>query len=125
METTLLLPIAVGYLLYLGAHGEGSFASGDVEEIILLAFGGVVTVIPLVCFAAAALRLPLTVLGFFQYLAPTLTLLLAIFVYGEPFRSSQAITFGCIWLALLIFSVEGLYHQTQLPAPKTVTGEVT
>ncbi|RMH49738.1 MAG: EamA family transporter, partial [Bacteroidetes bacterium] len=46
-----------------------------------------------------------------QYLAPTLTLLLAVFVYGEPFRMSQVVTFGCIWTALVIFSVEGLYHQ--------------
>jgi chloramphenicol-sensitive protein RarD len=114
VETTLLLPFAVGYLVYLTLNGEGSFARGDNYELGLLALGGAVTVIPLVCFAAAALRLPLTVLGFFQYLAPSLTLLLAVFVYGEPFRMNQVVTFGCIWGALVIFSAEGLYHQRSM-----------
>lgn len=111
VETTLLLPLAVGYLIVQSLAGEGSFFRGVPEEVGLLAIGGLVTVVPLACFAAAAMRLPLVVLGFFQYLAPTLTLLLALFVYHEPFRDSQAVTFGCIWLALLIFSGEGLYHQ--------------
>jgi len=111
VETTLLLPLAVGYLAYQTIAGNGTLADGDLEQILLLGFGGLVTVIPLVCFAAAALRLPLSVLGFVQYLAPSLTALLAVFVYGEPFTVSRAVTFGCIWLALLIFSVEGLYHQ--------------
>src|SRR5690606_32316446 len=83
-------------------------------EIGLLAAAGPVTVVPLVCFAAAAIRLPLSVLGFFQYLAPSAMLLLAVFVYDEPFRSSQLVTFGCIWIALLIFSGEALYHQRRL-----------
>ncbi len=110
VETLLLLPLAVGYLVWLSALGEGSLAAGEVGEAALLALGGLFTVIPLVAFAAAALRLPLTVLGFVQYLAPTLTLLLAIFVYGEPFRASQAVTFGCVWVALALYSLEGLAH---------------
>ena len=80
----------------------------------MLGLAGPVTVVPLVCFAAAAARLPLSVLGFFQYLAPSAMFLLAIFVYGEPFRMSQLITFGCIWVALLIFSGEALYHHRRL-----------
>ncbi|MCZ6459447.1 MAG: EamA family transporter RarD [Gammaproteobacteria bacterium] len=123
VETTLLLPLAIGYLAYISFTGEGSLAAGSTEEIGLLALGGVVTVIPLVCFAAAALRLPLTVLGFIQYLAPSLTFLLAVFVYDEPFRLSQTITFGCIWFALLMFSLEGLYHQSRLS--KNIAGKVT
>jgi len=111
VETVLLLPLALGYLMLITWQGEGSLAAGETSEVALLALGGLLTVLPLVAFAAAALRLPLTTLGFFQYLAPSLTMLLAIFVYGEPFRSSQAVTFGCIWLALLIFSSEGLYHR--------------
>ena len=114
VETTLLLPLAAAYLFYITLIGEGSLARGDVGEVLLLALGGLITVVPLVAFAAAALRLPLTVLGFFQYLAPSLTLLLAVFVYGEPFRTSQIITFGCIWIALVIFSVEALYHQRRI-----------
>ena len=114
IETALLLPVAVGYLVFLTLDGTGSLAAGNVGEVSLLALGGPLTVIPLVAFAAAALRLPLTVLGFFQYLAPSLTLLLAVFVYDEPFRASQAITFGCIWLALVLFSAEGVYQQRRL-----------
>ena len=114
VETTLMLPLALAYLIFLTLSGAGSIAAGDSSEVMLLAFGGLVTVVPLVCFAAAALRLPLTVLGFFQYLAPSLTALLAVFVYGEAFTFSRMVTFGCIWLALLIFSVEGLYHQGRL-----------
>ncbi|MEM8769627.1 MAG: EamA family transporter RarD, partial [Pseudomonadota bacterium] len=111
VETLLLLPLAIGYLLWLTALGQGSLAAGEGAEVAWLALGGPLTVIPLVAFAAAALRLPLTVLGFFQYLAPSITLLLAIFVYGEPFTSSQALTFGCIWFALVIFTAEGLVQQ--------------
>ena len=114
VETTLLLPLALGYFIYVTLQGVGSLAQGDLNQILLLGAGGLVTVFPLVCFAYAALRLPLTVLGFFQYLAPSITLLLAVFAYGEPFRPSQLITFGCIWIALLIFSVEGLYHHRRL-----------
>ena len=123
VETTLLLPLAIGYLAYISFTGEGSLAAGSTEEIGLLALGGVVTVIPLVCFAAAALRLPLTVLGFFQYLAPSLKFLLAVYVYDEPFRLSKTITFCCIWSALLMFSLEGLYHQSRLS--KNIAGKVT
>ncbi|MEZ5559077.1 MAG: EamA family transporter RarD [Pseudomonadales bacterium] len=122
VETLLMLPLALGYLGWAWLHGGGALARGDTVELGLLAAGGLVTVFPLVCFAAAALRLPLSVLGFFQYLAPSITFLLAVFVYGEPFRLSQTITFGCIWLALVIFSTEGLYHHRRLT--RQLGGEV-
>ncbi len=114
VESLLLLPLAAGYLIWLYLNGVGSMAAGSGTEVALLALGGPLTVIPLVAFAAAAMRLPLTTLGFFQYLAPTLTLLLAIFVYGEPFRPSQTITFGCIWLALAVFSYDAIAVQRRI-----------
>jgi chloramphenicol-sensitive protein RarD len=114
LETTLVLPLAAGYLLYAATGGEGSLVRGHPGELALLAAAGPVTVMPLVCFAAAAVRLPLSVLGFFQYIAPSAMFLLAVFVYGEPFRPSQLVTFGCIWAALVIFSWEALYHQRRL-----------
>jgi chloramphenicol-sensitive protein RarD len=123
VETTLLLPLAVIYLVFQYAIGTGTLYSDDTGRVLLLGLGGLVTVVPLVCFAAATLRLPLTVVGFVQYLAPSLTALLAVFVYGEPFPLSRMVTFGCIWLALLMFSLEGLYHQRR---PKQQqTGEAT
>lgn len=115
------LLFALGYLGYRVIVGEGTFIFGTESQLLLLAAGGLVTVFPLVCFAAAALRLSLTALDFFQYLAPSITFGLAIFVYGEPFRSSQTVTFGCIWLALVIFSVEGLYHRRQYSRNKRAT----
>lgn len=114
VETTLLLPLALGYLAYQCFAGQGTLARGAGSELAWLAASGLVTTFPLVCFAAAALKLPLTTLGFVQYLAPTLTFVLAIVVYGEPFRWEQSITFGCIWSAVAIFSVEGLYQQRRL-----------
>ncbi|HEX7035509.1 MAG TPA: EamA family transporter RarD [Pseudomonadales bacterium] len=114
LETALVLPLALGYLWYAAAAGQSAFFDGSAAEVGLLVAAGPITVVPLVCFAAAAVRLPLSVLGFFQYLAPSAMLLLAVFVYGEPFRSSQLVTFGCIWTALLIFSGEALYHQKRL-----------
>ncbi len=111
LETSLMLPAAVGYLAVTTARGSGALAAGAAGHLALLAAAGPVTVVPLVCFAAAAVRLPFGVLGFFQYLAPSAMFVLAVFVYGEPFRSSQFVTFGCIWVALLIFSTEALYHQ--------------
>jgi chloramphenicol-sensitive protein RarD len=114
VETGLVLPFALGYLTFAPLIGEGALSRGLPAEVALLALAGPVTVIPLVCFAAAALRLPLSVLGFFQYIAPSAMLLLAVFVYGEAFRPTQLITFGCIWLALLTFSSEALYYQRRL-----------
>ena len=106
IETLLVAPIALGYLILLYRdHGTRTIFDGA-----SLALGGVITVIPLVFFAAAATRLPLTTLGFVQYLAPTLTLLLAIFLYDETVPAIRWFTFSMIWLAVVIFSVENLYQ---------------
>jgi chloramphenicol-sensitive protein RarD len=114
VETLLMLPAALAYLVVIGAAGGGTLLHGSWSQTLLLAAAGLVTVVPLVSFAAAAGRLPLSTLGFFQYLAPSMTFLLAILVYNEPFHPRQFLTFGCIWAALLIFSGEALYHQRRL-----------
>lgn len=67
--------------------------------------------IPLVLFASAAVRLSMSVLGLFQYLAPTIQLLLAVYLFGEPFGVAQMVTFACIWSALIIFSATSLYDR--------------
>ena len=71
-----------------------------------LAAAGPVTLLPLICFNMAARHLPYTTLGFLQYLAPTLVLLLAVFVYGEKLSTQQLISFACIWAALVIYSLD-------------------
>jgi chloramphenicol-sensitive protein RarD len=110
-ETVILLPFAGAYLAYLFAQDALVFGAHSVELDVALALAGAVTCFPLVCFAAAAQRLPLASLGFFQYVAPTIILAIAVLAYDEPFRDSQWLTFLAIWTALAIFSLDGLYHQ--------------
>lgn len=103
-ETALLLPFALGYLVFLGARGTGAFAAGDLGLDALLILAGAVTTAPLVTFALAARRLRYTTLGLFQYLAPTCQFLLAVLVFGEVFTAAHLVTFGLIWTALAVYS---------------------
>ena len=106
VETALVAPVALGYIIWLFALGSGE--PRNIEQLGLLALGGVVTALPLVLFGAAAVRLPLTILGFFQYLAPSISLWIAIFVYGESVTTARWIAFGLVWTALVLLSIEGL-----------------
>lgn len=108
VETTLILPFALGYLIYLAASGAGSFAAVDRETDLLLLASGPVTMLPLVWFAAAARRLPLSLVGFFQYIAPTGHFLLAVFAFGEPFTRTHLVTFVLIWTAVALFIGQSL-----------------
>lgn len=110
LETVLMAPLAIGYLVTIHTAGTAATSAPDLTLLGKLALGGAVTVVPLLCFNAAALRMPLSILGLFQYLAPTIALLLAVWVFAEPFRDHQYLTFGLIWLALLVFSVEGWHN---------------
>lgn len=103
-ETLLMTPVAIGLITYLNQTGNGHW--GTSWQLTLLFIGcGVVTSFPLLWFNNAAQRLRLSTLGFFQYLAPSIQLMLGVFVYHEPFTSTHAITFGCIWTALLVYSL--------------------
>ena len=104
LETLIIAPFALLYLLYLDYHDLGSFESLSLTAIFL-AGSGVVTAIPLLLFANGANKLSLTMLGFIQYLSPTIALLLGIFLYHESFTEVHYVSFGLIWTALLIFSV--------------------
>jgi len=101
----LALP-ALAYLLFLGYSGEGAFLRSGWMESLLLAFTGVVTGVPLLLFGGAARRVPLSMLGFMQYLAPTLQFLIGVFVFKEAFTFDRMIGFGLIWIALAIFSFD-------------------
>lgn len=105
-ETTWMLPLALLGLFWLTAD-EGLRPATQVAQ---LALGGTVTVVPLVFFAAAALRLPLTTLGFVQYLAPSSALALAVLLYDEVVPETRWVTFGFIWTALFIYTVENIYQ---------------
>ncbi len=105
-ETTILTPVAIGYLLWLPATGAGIFGPAQWTLSLLLLSTGVVTGLPLVWFGHAARHLRLTTIGFLQYLAPTGTFFLGVFLYHEPFTRAHLITFGLIWIALAIFTSE-------------------
>jgi len=116
VETSLMLPAAAVYLMVLARNGNASFGPGSPTTSVLLALGGVVTALPLIWFAAAAARLPYSTVGVFQYIAPSLSFLLAVLVYGEPFTGIHAVTFGCIWTALALFVGSGLRRAPHLAA---------
>jgi chloramphenicol-sensitive protein RarD len=107
-ETLLLATPAWVYLLWAMQHGGIAFGHVSGHMNVLLALAGLVTVLPLVWFNVAARSMPLSTLGFFQYVAPTVTFLLAVFLYDEPFTQGHAVAFACIWLALALVSAESL-----------------
>ena len=112
LETLIILPFALGYLVWQQARGALAFSNLSLETALLLVLGGVVTSLPLLFFAGAVTRLSLTTVGIFQYLAPSLTLLLAVFYFEEPFNRVQFATFFCVWVSIVIFTTESLgYHR--------------
>jgi chloramphenicol-sensitive protein RarD len=106
LETALLAPLAGAYLAFVHTGGDDalSHASGPLK--LLLAGSGLFTAAPLLCFNSAAKRLRLSTIGLFQYIAPSMAFGLAVAVYGEPFTRVHGITFGCVWLALLIYTLD-------------------
>lgn len=105
-ETLLMALPALVYLAWLGGRGELAFGHMGAGMNLLLALAGPVTVLPLIGFNVAARSLTLTALGFFQYIAPSMTFLLSVFVYGEVFTQGHAVAFACIWFALAMISAE-------------------
>lgn len=102
IETMLMLPIAIPYFYF---FSENHLSSENLMLTILLIGTGAATAIPLITFAFSANNLPLNVIGFFQYISPTLSLFLGIFFFEEPFGFAQISSFGFIWLALIIFTI--------------------
>jgi chloramphenicol-sensitive protein RarD len=102
-ETLILAPLALAWFAWLLVRGEAVLPRLPPREMGLVAASGVVTAIPLLWFAHAARRLRLATIGFFQYLAPTGQLLLAVLVYGEPFGRARAVAFGFIWAAVALY----------------------
>lgn len=108
LETLLITPLALVYEYSLWQQGVSFYASGNLQVIMMLTGAGVVTAIPLLLFTAGARLLPLKIIGFLQYISPTLTLLIGVFVYNEVFTASHLLAFGWIWAALLLFIVSQL-----------------
>jgi chloramphenicol-sensitive protein RarD len=119
IETSLISPLAVGLLLFQAHAGEAHFG-GDARVTGLLALSGVLTALPLLWFARAARSLPLSTLGFFQYLAPTLSALLAVVFYGESFDHTRGVALLFIWAGILVFSLDSLRLDRSSRVPLSV-----
>lgn len=111
VEAALLAPAIAAVLGSWMAAGTGAFAAVDARTDLLLVLAGPLTALPLALFAAGARRVSLATLGFLQYLSPSLTLLLAVGLFGEPFTAVHAATFALIWLALALISLESLRRE--------------
>ncbi len=105
VETAVATPFAGGYLLWLAAQGQGAFGKDSATDGLLLA-SGLITAVPLLLFAIGARRLRLTTMGFLQYLAPSITFLLAVLVYAEPMSLVRGATFAAIWAGLALYSLD-------------------
>lgn len=110
LETLVLAPFALAFLLWLGASGEGHFTGHGVDHMLLLASAGVVTAVPLICFGGAATRIPMTTLGLLQYLTPTIQFSIGVAVRGEDMSDVRWVGFGLVWIALAIFTVESVVN---------------
>ncbi|MFD8561569.1 EamA family transporter RarD [Streptosporangium canum] len=108
IETLVLLLPALGYLVYLQGQGGATFGSLGAGHALLLAGGGVITAIPLLCFTSAAIRIPLTTIGLLQYIAPVLQFLVGVFVVHEVMPPSRWAGFAIVWLALSVFTWDSL-----------------
>ena len=115
----LFLPV-LALLLWSEGQGSGGFGAGyGAWASLLLVLGGVVTALPLVGFAYAVRRIPLTTVGLMQYIAPTMQLLIGVLVFHEPFGRDRAIGFACIWIALAVFAIDSVVRARRQPAVAT------
>ncbi|VEH28234.1 EamA family transporter RarD [Cellulomonas fimi] len=117
-ETLVLAPLALGYLVTLAATGTGSFAAHGGWHAVALATSGVVTAVPLLLFNTAARRMPLSLLGLLQYLAPVLQLLIGVVVLGERMPVARWWGFGLVWLALVLLGVDGVRNRLRVRAAR-------
>lgn len=110
VESLFLFVPALGFLVWCQASGVGGFGNVGRYEDVLLILSGIATALPLIWFAYGARRIPLSLVGVIQYIGPTLQLLTGVFLFGEPFSNDQLIGFGCIWAALGLYAMDGLWR---------------
>jgi chloramphenicol-sensitive protein RarD len=121
VETAIVAVPALAYLGWLGASGGSTFGSDGAGHALLLVASGVITAVPLLFFAAAAGRLPLSTVGLLQYLTPTLQFACGVLVFHEPMPAARLAGFGLVWLALAVFTAESVRHsRAAAPVPVTV-----
>ncbi len=124
LETGILFLPALIYLGYVETKGQGAFLHTGYVSDLLMVGAGLVTTVPLLMFASSARRIPLSVVGILQYIAPTLQFLAGVLIYREPFDQSRLVGFSLVWLALIVFWLENyFYHRTPIePLPELGEG---
>ncbi|MDQ2180855.1 EamA family transporter RarD [Marinifilum sp. D714] len=105
VETFILTPIAAGFIFWKLFDHSGALFSSDISTDAYLMLTGIVTTLPLYWFAKGTQRIPLSAIGFMQYIAPTIMLSIGVFVYGEAFKKEQIISFSLIWFALILYTI--------------------
>ena len=116
LETGILFVPGLLFLFYQDSIGQGAFSHSGVGSDLLMIGAGLITTIPLLMFASAAQRIPLTLIGIMHYITPTLQLLLGVLIYKEAFSVAQALGFGVVWIGLIIFCIEGFISSRVVPA---------
>ncbi|MEH6651317.1 MAG: EamA family transporter RarD [Motiliproteus sp.] len=111
LETVVIVVPALAYLLYLSSQGQAQFGLGSWSDDLLFVGTGIATALPLIWFAYGAQRITLTQLGLLQYIGPSIQMVVAIVVFNESFSGPRVVGFGLIWLALALYSAEGIYNR--------------
>ena len=124
LETLFIVPFALLFLAYLGVNGQQSFATGSLKNDLFLIGSGIATALPLIWFSIGAQKIPLYLVGFLQYIAPTISLLLGVLIYGESFTKDHAVTFTFIWIACAIFSIPNIRQMIKKRKVSTVVTNV-
>jgi chloramphenicol-sensitive protein RarD len=111
LETLVIAPVALGYILFLGSQGQSTFGTEGTGHALLLVSTGLITAVPLICFGAAATRVSMTTIGLLQYLAPTLQFALGVFFFDEAMPPVRLAGYCLVWVALVIFTFEAVTHR--------------
>ena len=115
VEAAALVPLAIGYLIWLTATGDSTFTSHGADHTLLLMSGGAVTAVPLLLFAAAAAAAPLSQLGVLFYINPMMQFLIGVFVKHEPLGTGRLVGFVLVWVSLIVFTIEtATSHRRQI-----------
>jgi chloramphenicol-sensitive protein RarD len=120
VETGVTLVPALAYVIFLQASGSGTFTSLGVGHTLLLVGGGFVTMVPLLAFAAAAVRIPLATIGMLQYMTPTLQFVFGVLVFHESMPLERWLGFAIVWLALIVLTIDGTRRRTTTPSTSDV-----
>ncbi|SDK93316.1 EamA family transporter RarD [Natronincola ferrireducens] len=115
LETLLVMPIALFYIIFKEINGTGSLTKVPMSTLIILSLAGIATAVPLMMFGEAAKRVPLSMVGFAQYISPTISLFLGIFVFKEEFTLIHFFSFGFIWCGLIIYSLSQVRMLKKIP----------